>query len=345
VRVAVVLLCVFPVQPHALTQSAQPSATDLFNLYLQKRFDQFSGQLALVGNFGDLRKDVGRVGREWPAEATAAFLLEASDAASRSNARPARSGPEIDLFEDACKIVRQLPPGGEFEAAWHAAALSALSAPYVLAYRIDGHLGHIRGRHDEGHVALIRAMPDERNSWREATRVQPTLAGPAQTNMYFEQRRRLGRAAMRDAVKLLEDASRHEDVRAEATLRQAGLLSLWDFHDEALPLLETASGLTEDPWLCYLMRVFAGRSLEALGRTAEAQSAYQEAVNLRAGGRTARLALASIVFSAGRHEQADRLVAEALSPSAQDSDPWVEFPNGDFRFFDARRTTLRERIQ
>jgi hypothetical protein len=57
------------------------------------------------------------------------------------------------------------------------------------------------------------------------------------------------------------------------------------------------------------------------------------------------LALASIVFSAGRHEQADRLVAEALSPSAQDSDPWVEFPNGDFRFFDARRTTLRERIQ
>ncbi len=328
-----------------LAQSPDPSATDLFRAYRLRQFDQVSSQLAGVRDFGALRKQIAREGGAWPLEARAAFLLEVADAALQRRERPMRTGPEVGLFEDACQTARRLAPLGEFDSAWQAAALSVLSAPYAAGISVDGHLTHMRGRYDEGQIAMKRAMPRERLSWHEATQVQPTLTGPAQHDMNFAFRSRLGRAGMRDVVKLFETARRYESARAEATLRQAALLATWEEHGEALPLLAEFDGLSDDPWLRHMAALLSGRSLEAAGRGTEAQAAYRSAITLQANGKAARLALASIVFASGGREEADRLVSEALTEQPGPPDPWSEFLGGDFRFLDARRAAMREHVR
>ena len=222
-----------------------------------------------------------------------------------------------------------------------------LSARYASGTSIDDHLKHIRGRFDEGRLALIRAMPGERNAWYEATQVQSTLpkSGPEPMEGFLPSRSRMGRADMRDVVKLFEAARRFESVRAEATVRQAALLATWGQHAEALPLLAMIEGLSDDPWLRYMAALMTGRSLEALGRRNDAQLAYRAAVNLHVNGKAARLALASMVFAVGEREEADRLVSEALSEREGPPDPWKEFPGGDFRLLEVRRAAMREQFR
>jgi hypothetical protein len=340
-----VVLGLFGSQPSGAAQSAEPTATELFNLYRKSQFDAFIGHLARVRDFGELRTQIAREGAEWPPQAKAAFLLETADAALQGKALEVRRGPEVELFEDACKAVRKLPPQGPFERTWHAAALSVLSARYAAVISIADHLKHIRGRFDEGRMALISAMPGERDAWREATQVQPTLAGRDPTEGSLPSRRRLGRAQMRDVLKLFEAARRFEPVRAEATLRQAALLATWDQHGEALPLLATVETLSDDPWLRYMAALLSGRSLEAVGRIGDAQLAYRTAVSLQTNGKAARLALASMMFATGGREEADRLVGEALSDRAGPPDPWKEFLGGDFRLLEVRRAAMREQFR
>jgi tetratricopeptide (TPR) repeat protein len=339
------VLALFLSQPGGAAQSAEPTAAELFSAYRLRQFEGFTQQLARVQDFGDLRKQIARDGRDWPIEPKAAFLLETANAALQRKALEIRTGPEVELFEDACKAVRQLAPQGQFEAAWHAAAFSVLSARYASGTSIDDHLKHIRGRFDEGRMALIRALPGERNAWYEATQVQPTLTGPDPTEGFLPSRSRTGRAHMRDVVKLFETARRFESVRAEATLRKAALLATWGQHGEALPLLTAVESLSDDPWLRYMAALMSGRSLEATGRNKDAQAAYQTAVSLHANGKAARLALASMVFAAGEREEADRLVGEALSERAGPPDPWKEFLGGDFRLLEVRRTAMREQLR
>ena len=331
--------------PGGAAQSAEPTAAGLFNFYRQGQFEAFTGQLARVRDFGALRKQVAREGVDWPLEAKAAFLLETADAALQYKELTIRTGPEVELFEDACKAVRQLPPQGQFEAAWQAAAFSVLSARYAGVISVDDHLKHIRGRFDEGRMALIRTMRGERNAWYEATQIQPTLIGPDPMEGGLPPRSRLGRAEMRDVVKLFEVARRFESVRAEATLRQAALLATWDQHGEALPLLAAVESMSDDPWLRYMVALISGRILEATGRSKDAQAAYQSAVNLQPNGKAARLVLASMVFATGQREEADRLVAEALSERAGPPDPWKEFLTGDFRLLEVRRTAMRGQVR
>jgi tetratricopeptide (TPR) repeat protein len=307
-------------------QPAEPTAAELFNLYQQRQFEAFTGGLARVQDFAALRRQIGRESANWPPEAKAAFLLETADAALQYKEPIAQSEPEAELLEDACKAVRQLPPQGEFEAAWHAAALSVLSAPYARGVSVDNHVKHIRGRFDAGRIAMIRAMPGERRSWHEATQVPLS---------------RSGRAHMRDVVKLFEAARRFDSVRAEATIRQAALLTTWDVHAEALPLLASVDAMTEDPWLRYMAALVQGRSLQGAGRGAEAQAAYRSAANLQPNGKAARLALAAMLFSTGTRDEADRLVSEALSEQDGPVDPWREFLGGEFRFLEARKAAMR----
>ena len=340
-----IALALFLTQPGGVVQPPEPTAAELFMVYRQGQFETFTAQLERVREFGDLRKQVARYGKDWPFEVKAAFLLETADFALQQKPLTNRTGPEIDLFEDACKAVRQLPPQGQFEAAWHAAAISVLSARYANGLSVDDHLKHIRGRYDEGRMALVRAMPDEREAWREATQVQPTLTGPAQSDMVFAFRSRNGHGHMRDVVKLFEAARRFESVRAEATLRQAALLATWDLHSEALPLLASVEGMSDDPWLKYMAALVSGRSLEATGRSKEAQAAYQSAANLQVNGKTARLALASMLFATGQRAEAERLVTEALSERAGPPDPWKEFLGGDFRLLEVRVAAMRGQLR
>jgi tetratricopeptide (TPR) repeat protein len=344
-KVALVLVCIFLLQPRGKAQPDEPSAAALFVAYRQGQFEEFDRQLARVRDWGALRRQISREAGAWPLEAKAAFLLDTADAALQQKAPALRTGPEVELFEDACKAARQLPAHGEFDGAWQAAALSVISARYASVISLGDHLKHNRGRLDEGRMALVGSMPGERIAWHEATQVQPALTGPARQEMWFAQRIRMGRAGMRDVLKSLEAASRYESVRAEATLRRAALLVVWEQHDEALPLLAAAETLSSDPWLRYMAALLSGRSLEATGRSADARLAYQSAVTLQENGKAARLALASIVFATGERDEADRLVGEALSQRVGPPDPWLEFLTGDFRFLEVRRAAMREHIR
>src|SRR5687768_2349030 len=88
-------------QPSGAAQSAEPTAPELFNFYRQGQFKAFTTQLARVRDFGALRKQIAREGVNWPPEAKAAFLLETADAALQHKELTTRTGPEVDLFEDA----------------------------------------------------------------------------------------------------------------------------------------------------------------------------------------------------------------------------------------------------
>jgi len=103
--------------------------------------------------------------------------------------------------------------------------------------------------------------------------------------------------------------------------------------------------MSADPWLRYMAALVSGRSLEATGRSKEAQAAYRSAVNLQPNGKAARLALASMLFATGARDEADRLVVEALSERAGPPDPWKEFLGGDFRLLELRRTAMREQVR
>ena len=323
-------------------QSRAPVAVDLFNLYSEGRHDQAAAGLAAVTDFDEFRRDLTRVRAKWPIRQTAGFLFEAADAAIRQARPDVRYGPGPKLLEDACALVRSLPADDGFARAWQLATLSLSQTPYGFAIDINPHLEHARPQLDRGRVELTRAITQELHAWWILTERLPALLTANQ-----DARSRVSvdvagaHRQLRETVAALERAREFEPVRAEATLRLGGLLTGLEQFDAALRILAQVDGLTDDVWARYLAKLFAGRAFEGLGRFDDAGAAYGDAARGRPEARSARLALAALLFARGQRTEADAHVRAILDQAGED-DPWVTYRDGEARLLEARRSLMRE---
>jgi tetratricopeptide (TPR) repeat protein len=320
-------------------QAAQDPVDALFAAYVGGRYDAVWAELGRTEDWGDLRDAISGRRDVWPAEARAAFALEAAIVAQQT-ARRARNAyqDEVGLFKDACRMVRDLPPGGGFEAAWHEVALSLLAAPSAGIDAGD-HLEHIRDRMDPGRWALAAVGRREEQAWFFLTEVQPGA------NLLDDARVRRGRVNLRLVIEHLERAEAFENVRAQARLRRGALLAGWGESSEALEALLPVSGLTTDPRLRHLALVHAGRVLLADGERVRARQVLDEALALVPDSRAALLLLASLEFTENHRAEADHLTRLALASDHGQDDPWFSFFEADWRALPGRIAAMREALR
>ena len=322
---------------------ARPGAQDpvdaLFEAYRAGRYDAVWAQLATIDDWGALRDAIEERVDEWPAEARAAFTLEAAIVAQRTSRRvPNAYQDEVGLFKDACRMVRGLPPGSAFEARWHDAALSLLAMASTGGVDFGDHLDHIRDRMDPGRWALAAVRPREESAWMFLFDIQPGA------NDLDDGRLRSGRINIRLVLDHLEDAEKVESIRAEAMLRRGALLAQWGETERAMEVLRPIPDLTADARLRHLALLNLGRVHLARGDRTNARLVLDAAVTTLPDARSALLLLASLEFAENHRAEADRLTRQALAVDDRD-DPWLTFFDAESRLLPDRLAALREAVR
>lgn len=316
--------------------SAQGAVDTLFEAYQAGRYDAVWAQLSTTEDWGDLRDAIAAREGVWPAEARAAFTLEAAIVAQQTAERvPNAYQDEAGLFKDACRMVRDLAPGSIFEARWHGVALSLLAVPSTAGIDFGDHLGHIRDRLDPGRWALAAVRPREESAWRFLFEIQPG------TNDLDDRRVRRERVNIRFVLDHLEEAEGIEAIRAEAMLRRGALLAQWGEHERAVEVLEPVPGLTDDGRLQHLAFFHLGRAYLAAGDHERARPALEAAVRTQPAARSGLLLLASLEFAENHRAEADRVTRRALAADAE-RDPWLTFFAQEARLLPERLAALRE---
>jgi len=110
-------------------------------------------------------------------------------------------------------------------------------------------------------------------------------------------------------------------------------------HD-ALAWLD-AMGNDRDRAVSFWAALVRGYALDALGRTTDAASAFQEALSIVPHAQSASIALMLDLARLGQREDAGA-VAEAATRDSSVDDPWWEYDRGDFRFVKAWLDELRK---
>jgi Flp pilus assembly protein TadD len=113
---------------------------------------------------------------------------------------------------------------------------------------------------------------------------------------------------------------------------------------EALEHLSRVVPQTPDAHLKYLAYLFQGRALDRLHRAAEAVEAYRSAIGVAPKAQTAQLALALALARNGERAEAERagLVAVTMEPGY---DPWLDYGDGDARFWRPILGALRQALK
>jgi tetratricopeptide (TPR) repeat protein len=117
----------------------------------------------------------------------------------------------------------------------------------------------------------------------------------------------------------------------EARVRLGRVLALSKQRKQALDLLAQAGRDAPDSRLQYLARIIAGSIFELEDRWEDAERVYREAIGIRPGAQSARIALASVLERAGRQADANAVVAPGLIPDASsdlDADPMWRYRLG-----------------
>lgn len=148
-----------------------------------------------------------------------------------------------------------------------------------------------------------------------------------------------------DAAQAFNAVLNDEDVGGEAAMRFGVVQMRERRFDGALKLFEMAEERTRDPYVVYLARLFTGQVRERQQRTDDAIAAYRGAVAAWPHAQSATMALASLLFEAGRRVEAHTLVGAMLAAKPPARDPWREFVHADDRFWPVLVGRLRAEIR
>ena len=148
-----------------------------------------------------------------------------------------------------------------------------------------------------------------------------------------------------DAFKAFTAVLGDEDVGGEAAMRAGALEMRLRQPDEALQYFERAEDLTRDPYVIYLARFFTGQIRERERQIDAATTAYRGAVAAWPHAQSATMALASLLFDAGRRVEAQTLAGAMLAAEPPVRDPWREFVHADNRFWPQLVGRLRAEIR
>jgi hypothetical protein len=149
-----------------------------------------------------------------------------------------------------------------------------------------------------------------------------------------------------DAAKAFMAVMDDEDVGGEATMRLGALF----MHDRrnaegSLNAFAKAEDLTRDPYVIYLTRFFTGQIRERQRRLDDATAAYRGATAAWPHAQAATMALASLLFEAGRRVEAQTFAGAMLAAKPPARDPWREFVHADNRFWPQLVGRLRAEIR
>jgi tetratricopeptide (TPR) repeat protein len=147
-----------------------------------------------------------------------------------------------------------------------------------------------------------------------------------------------------DAATAYLAIAKDPDVGGEATMRLGAMQMRQGKLDAALEQLARAETLTRDPYVVYLARLFTGQIMERKRRPNDAQAAYRGAVAAWPHAQAATLALASLLFDAGRRVEAQMLAGTMLAAAPPATDPWRGFVHADDRFWPQLVGRLRTEI-
>ncbi len=138
-----------------------------------------------------------------------------------------------------------------------------------------------------------------------------------------------------------------DGLRGEVALRLGFLEGARFEWSNALGHLRQVPVLTDDPYLLYLGRYFSGRILETLGERTAAIGAFEEALRILPGTRSASTHLAAELMMSehlGDRERAYVVLQNAFSKAATD-DPWRLYWRGDARLWPVYIRELREALR
>lgn len=149
-----------------------------------------------------------------------------------------------------------------------------------------------------------------------------------------------------DAAKAFMAVMEDKDVGGEATMRLGALF----MHDRrniegSLNAFAKAEDLTRDPYVIYLARFFTGQIRERQRRIDDATDAYRGAVAAWPHAQAGTMALASLLFEAGRRVEAQTLAGAMLATRPSAVDPWRGFVHADDRFWPQLVGRLRAEIR
>ena len=124
----------------------------------------------------------------------------------------------------------------------------------------------------------------------------------------------------------------------------SGLLLLLNRQEGAAAMAQFAAARNDpDPFVAYLARYSAGRLQEAAGHPDSSEAAYRDALAVWPRAQSASLSLASLLFAAGRPDEAYQLVADAYrEPTVMD--PFREYGFGQHRRVGRVMTELRQEL-
>lgn len=146
-------------------------------------------------------------------------------------------------------------------------------------------------------------------------------------------------------AKLLELATALEAVAPEALVRLAAVRLRMGQPAEALAAVERANVPAADRPLAYWAALWRGRILDGLNRPADAERAFQQALDVWPTGQSAGVGLALVRFKQNRRAEAAEASAHVQAMPPGSPDPWWIYTEGDARFLAGWLGDLRKMLR
>jgi len=134
------------------------------------------------------------------------------------------------------------------------------------------------------------------------------------------------------AEKALERAAALEAVAPEAWVRLAVVRWRLGRPADALKAMERANVPASDKALAYWAALWRGRILDTLNRPADAEAAFQHALEVWPTGQSAGVGVALMRFKQNHRAEAAEASARVQAMPPGSADPWWIYVNGDGRF-------------
>ncbi len=302
--------------------------------YVRGDFVAMRNELGQVADLPRWIRNLRNAGRPWPTAPAqnAAFALGVLDSALAMGDEAALT-EALDLVNFHASSMRDRT-APEFQCAWYWGALMLFEG----AGEPDGAdpiVEKARARcPSDSHVALAMAFLAD---------IQAPVLGI-----------RSGRAAETEAkihqrvLDLYEAARQFPDTALEASVRKAWLLFRLKSLPEALTLTDTlppAGGSSADDLsrqVIYAGYFVRGQILREQGQVDRAAAAYRQATVVWPEAQAPRIALMTLLATAGRRSEAEPLAAAIESAPANATDPWWWFWQGDRQRFAGLISKLRQ---
>jgi tetratricopeptide (TPR) repeat protein len=332
------------------------AAASLLKRYVAGDRDAVARELLRIESWNVFANEVVKNVEGGPAEAAAAFALEAAAACQDA------SFQEVELGGG--------PRHPMLRAGWKRVSASAKSA-FVLAW-VEATSSLVQGTGGEQPFQYFESTFDSIGMLDAAARRFPGQSGLRLARAMVLSRRvhvhaaegwfsdggrqylaRQGRRGdpwpaddVADAVNRFLPLIDDPIVGPDAMLHLGYLRHLQGRSRDAIELLARVEDRTKDPWLLYLGHFFQGQILTSQRAYSQARLAFQRALDLYPTAASGRRALASLRYLDGDRASALQLVdVSPDSPSDGRDDPWLWFAYGEYRHWPERMARVRSLLQ